>query len=58
MHGLSIEKLKQKKAEKFTKKHANEILDFIGNNARLIAHNFTFDRKVLLAAFKSVKVWF
>ena len=56
-HGMNYEKLRSKGAKPFTKDDANEIVDFIGPNPRIIAHNFEFDKVVLFAAFKRVGVY-
>ena len=47
----------QKGAQEFGKGDAFEILEFVGENPFVVAHNFPFDRKILQDAFQNVGVW-
>ena len=52
-----MEILKTRGAKKFTSSDAKDILEFIGDDPLIIAHNYKFDWAVLLQAFKQVVIW-
>jgi DNA polymerase III epsilon subunit-like protein len=52
-HGLTYEKLEQKGARLFTKQDAKDIVEFLPEGSKVIAHNWENDRETLMNAFDS-----
>ena len=53
VHGIDSERLIKEKAKAFSKTDAQQVSDFIGD-AKVVAHNFAFDRNVLFRACRAV----